>query len=193
MSGYGSLNEQTQDATDDYHNYVLGTCITNDDPEGLDRIKCTVPGLYVGEEAELPWIGPIKKSSFGVGPEFGVYGSPQPKSHVLIQLQNGDPHYPVYVGCILLPDGKNAKFHKMAWGFKDPVGNELCVDMESGTTTFTHQSNIKIEFANGTFNIEAPQDTNITAKGNIKIKASGNVDIQAGGNVNAKGTTVNLN
>jgi Type VI secretion system/phage-baseplate injector OB domain len=100
--------------------------ITNVDPDNLDRIQVQLPGLYDQNLGPVPWCGPMKMTPFGFGSGYGVFGTPVVGSDVMISLQDGNPHYPVYmhVQCWPNPDEFPSG---QAWGFKDPDGNALVV------------------------------------------------------------------
>lgn len=120
--------------------YYLGKVINNQDPEGLHRIQADVPGLYDSSAGEVPWIAPHPASPFGIGVGYGTYGSPAVDSDIKIELQNGDEHNALY-SPVQTKAGVNANFSDPnVWGFKDPSGNTLRVDMTAGTWVFTHAS-----------------------------------------------------
>jgi phage baseplate assembly protein gpV len=141
--------------------------------------------MYDANAGELPWIGPFKGSIFGQGATWGTAGSPAVGSKVAVLFQNGDPHYPVYVGGIAskaLPgfvSGTN-------WGFIDPAGNTLNVNLATKNVSFVSAAGASFVIApDGSVNVTAPT-LNVSA---TNINLAGAVDIQ--GNVNIDGSLVN--
>jgi len=134
---FTSVNDKIANAQDDAadEGYILGTVINNADPLGLGRVQVSIPNLFDSQQGSVPWIGQNKKSPFGVGPGFGVYGSPAIGSQVRVKFQNGDCHYGLLEGDDYNKANANAKFAAPStWGFKDPDGNELFVDMAATHT-----------------------------------------------------------
>lgn len=192
-----SVNDRMEEATADQKDdgYIVGTVIDNQDPEGLGRVKVNVPNLFDPTQGDVPWIGPSKKSPFGIGSGYGVYGSPQVGSQVRIELQDGDAHYGLSVADEYTKANANAKFKDpWKWGFKDPSGNELFVDLHTQDWQFTHSSGLTIFINhNGRLTITTPEDTDVIASGKVNITSSGDTTITASGNVDIHGTIINLN
>lgn len=206
-----SVNDRLGDADADaaYDGLMLGTVSTNEDPKGIARIKVKVPNVYDTDQGDVPWVLPSKKSPFGQGPGYGVYGSPWLGSPVRVSFQNGDPHYPVYECDEYLAAHANPKFASpKTWGYKDPVGNELYVNMETGAWEFTHQSGLTVKYdGDGNMMVHVPKDSttdiggnetetvtgnsqktvngtlNLTVQGNAVVSAQSNLQIDVGGNL----------
>jgi hypothetical protein len=109
--------------------FFIGVVKDAADPEQLDRVKAFIPGLYQSADpALLPWAAPIKYSPMGqgVGPNgpYGTFGAPPVDSEVLVILQEGNPHYPLYMSIMR---NKNTEFPEGAWGWKDTYGNKFIV------------------------------------------------------------------
>jgi uncharacterized protein involved in type VI secretion and phage assembly len=171
------MSEAEADAKDD--GYMIGTVTDNKDPDGLGRIKVNIPGLFDPSQGEVPWIGPSKISPFGIGPTWGVYGSPAVGSTVRIELQDGDPHYALHVADEYVKANANPDFKDPAtWGFKDPSGNQLLVNMTTQNWHFTHSSGLSII---------------IDQTGKLTITTPGEIDVSAQGNINFSAPKINLN
>lgn len=177
--------------------YMLGVVIDNVDPDNLGRIKVNVPGLYDLDVGEIPWCGPDKHAQFGHGATWGTYGSPAIGSDVLILLQNGDPHYPVYRSTQC---HANSEFPSGAsWGWVDPFGNVFkCLADKTvqfraiaGTEiTVSPSGDITIHtVANATVNtdgntaINTQGNTSIVSQGDTLIKTDGAMTLESGGNM----------
>ena len=194
---FSTTSVQMNDSEDYLGKLLEGTVIDIDDPEGTDRVKATVPGLYSSAE-DCPWIGPAKKSPFGSGSGFGTFGPPQLGSTLIIELQDGDQHYPIYHGSLLKSSHKTAeqksKFHPRAWGFEDPDHNRLVVDLAAHTTTFTSSSGVQFHIsASGSLTVTVPQNVDTTVGGNLTASISGNATLNVGGSLQAQvGGSANL-
>jgi len=197
--------QDTMNNKEDYDGkYLIGTVIVNLDPDGLDRIKALIPGIYDDEESCV-WIGPSKFSPFGVGGGYGVYGPPAIGSQILVILQDGDQHHPIYLGSLLAFGKKTAEqkreFHNNAWGFVDPTGNKLLVDMTTKTWTFVHSSLVSMVIKDGTVTVTTPQDhnwlikgnMNATVEGNMTANVAGNTTMHSDGTCEIQGSTIQLN
>ena len=150
------ISEQPQDE-EAKGRWYLGEVIDINDPLNANRVKARVPGLYDSDAGDVPWIGPMKYSPFGTGPNFGFYGAAQVGSKITVVLQEGNPHYPCYIGSVLVPTDIPAEFKDPnVWGFQDPKGNKLIVNMQTGEFKFVHSSGATLVFAaNGEVSLTA--------------------------------------
>lgn len=173
-----------------------GIVINNDDPKHMDRIQCRVPELYDEHLGEVPWIVPVKHCIFGQGSGFGTYGVPPIGAVALIELQNDDPNFPVYVGYLLQDDQlPPEKFQKPGvFGMIDPNGSELCIDTNEKTLNYKHTSGIIFNLAaDGTFIVYVPKDHVTQIQGNsivqvledANVHVSGNASLNVNGNLTA--------
>lgn len=214
MSDMNSVNDRLEAADQDgaYDGKTIGYVVENDDPLGVARIKVKVPNVLDPDQGPIPWCLPSKKSPFGQGPGYGVYGSPKIGSPVRVSFQNGDPHYPVYECDEYLAAHANQKFKDPnTWGYKDPAGNELFVNMTTGAWEWTHQSGNSIKHdgeGNVTLNVVKNSTTtiggnetatvegdstktvngslNFTVQGDAQIAVAGNLDATVGGTANVE-------
>lgn len=194
---FESLHEQMNDGEDYRNKFLLGTVVDISDPDGTERVKATIPGIYDTPQ-DCVWIGPAKKSAFGQGKGWGTFGVPALGSTLLVELQDGDPHHPIYHGCLVMQGHKVgeqvSKFHERAWGFEDPDHNQLVVDLKAHTTTFTSNSKVKFVIsAQGDLTITIPKDMRITVGGDLNAQVSGSAEITADGPVNINGSVIHLN
>lgn len=171
---------QTMQHTEEYGDgYYLGTVINNNDPLGIGRVQASVPGLYDHSKGPVPWIGPIKDSPFGFGTSskgpFGVYGSPAVGSQIKVELQKGDENNALYTPMPTAPSANPAFANPQVWGFQDPSGNQLVVNMQTGMWTWTHSSGDSI-------NYDSAGDRVTVVKGNSTETVSGNLNITVQGN-----------
>lgn len=177
MSGFDTLNAALELTAGYKGKWFHGVVVSNSDPLNIDRVQASVPGLYDPDLGAIPWAGPFKYTPFGSGPEWGVYGVPEVGSDVVILLQDGDPHYPVYYSLQCHP---NAEFPSgNSWGFVDPYGNKLKIERNK-TVTFQASAGV-------TFTISPSGNLSVTVAGTTSINSTGDV------NITAPTTTINGN
>lgn len=181
-----SVNDRLSDAEQDdkYDGFVVGTVVENNDPLGIARVKVRIPELLDSDQGPIPWCLPSKKSPFGQGPNYGVYGAPKIGSPVRVSFQGGDPHHPVYECDEYLAAHANPKFsNPNTWGFKDPGGSELWVNMDTGAWEFTHQSGTTLKYdGSGDVNLHVAKDLSEDVIGNQTSTIGGNQDTTVQGN-----------
>ena len=181
-----SVNDRIAQAVDDADDTgdIIAIVVDNDDPLGLGRIKVKVPNLFDPNQGKVPWIGPMKKSPFGQGSGYGVYGSPAIGSEVVIFLQNNDPAYGLAKYDLYSKKNANPKFKSpKTWGFKDPSGNELFVNMETQDWQFTHSSGLTLKYdADGNMDLHVPKDQTSDVGGDLSEDITGDYDQTVGGN-----------
>lgn len=180
-----TVNDKLAEAESDsdYSGYLIGVVVDNVDPMGLSRIKVRIPDLFEPDHGPVPWIGPHKKSPFGIGANFGVYGSPAIGAKVRVKLQNNDPHYALYEADEYDKGVANAKFKSpKTWGFKDPGGSELFVNYETQQWEFTHSSGLSLKYdGNGNCTLTSPASITQDADLDMTLKAGGNIKLDAAG------------
>lgn len=192
-----STNDRLAEASADqrYDGYMVGYVTENVDPDGVARVKVRIPGVVDPDKGPVPWCLPTKDSPFGQGPDYGVYGSPKIGSPVRVTFQNGDANYPVYENDMYLKAHANPKFKDPdTWGFKDPKGNELFVNLTTGVWEFTHNAGTTIKHdGQGNMNVHVAKDETHDVVGNRTTTIGGNDTQTTQGN--AQGTvqgTLNL-
>lgn len=198
--GFGTINDSVNHTEDYSQGYYVGTVTTNTDSLGIARVQASVAGLYDVHAGEVPFIGAIKDSPFGFGTgakgPYGWYGTPQVGSTLMVELQNGDEHKPLYRTMLTAPNAHPYFNVPNRWGFVDPAGNMLQVDMTSGLWTFTHQSGDQVQYdqagdrvtiikANDTTTVTDNETLNVGQKwtvavvGDTSITSQTRIDVQA--------------
>ena len=195
-----TFNRTTQETLNDKPNYgdgkfQIGTVTNNEDPMGLARIQAAIPNTFDPSLGEIPWLGPMKFSNFGQGPGFGVYGSPAVGSKVLVVMQEGDTLKGFYMAGAYTSDIANPEFASpKVWGWTDPSGNKLIVNMETQTMTVVHSSGYtEVINENGDVVRTIPGKVEDTITGTMSVHATGNVLLRSDGNVTVIGTRIDLN
>jgi len=155
-------------------------------------VQVNVPGLFDTSSGPVPWVGALKDSPFGFGTgpkgQYGWYGSPQVGSKVKVELQGGDPHRPLYTTLYTAPDANSVFAQPYTWGFQDPSGNSLVVNMQTGTWTFTHSSGDQVAYdatgdrvtlIQGNENLNVQKAMTVIVQGNCQVYSNTRIDIQA--------------
>lgn len=180
-----TLNDQINNNVQNYKGKkLIGIVVSIEDPLDMNRFQVDIPEL-ISEESGRPWIGLEKSSPFGVGPGFGVYGSPAIGSLAVIEFQDGRLTHPICTGFVLHASHVDPRFASgSTWGWVDPSGTSLVVDTVANTWVWTHVSGT-------TYTIDA--DGNLTASvvGNVTINVTGNTTINTEGNtsIETQGST----
>ena len=80
-----------------YFGKYRGTVLNNLDPEQRGRLTLSVPAVL----GAIPstWAEPCAPLAGPTGPPMGVYFVPPIGTGVWVEFENGDPSYPVWVGC----------------------------------------------------------------------------------------------
>jgi hypothetical protein len=131
---------------------------------------------------------------FGVGAKgpYGWYGCPQVGSTIKIELQGGDENKALMTS-IMTTKSKHPWFSNPSrWGYVDPSGSMLQVDMSAGSWVWTHVSGDSISY-DGSGNVVKVVKGNDTSniQGSIQFNVSGNTTINTTNfNLNASGTAV---
>ena len=207
------VNEASSDASD--NGYIIGQVTSIDDPLQLNRIQVKIPNLYDPDLGPVPWCGPHVQSLFGVGVNWGVYGSPAVGSLVKIKLQGGDAHYPLYEASLY--NQPNPLFSDpTSYGFQDPKGNIQLVSLTAGTWLFqtfdkssylydgkgnliegvaAQYSMTAVDWAvsgSNTATLHSGANTTVASNGVLNISASGPINVGAGGVVTIQGSRILL-
>ncbi len=214
MSGFQTTNDSITKGEDYTVGYYVGTVTVNVDPLGIARVQAHVDELYDTQQGEVPFIGPIKESPFGFGTgakgQYGWYGSPQVGSKIKVELQNGDEHNALYTPLYTVPDAHPWFNAPTRWGFVDPTGNSLQVDMSANTWTFTHSSGDQVSYdatgdritlIQGNENLSVAKDRTSDIQGNdtltvgkkLTIIVQGDAFIQSSTRIDAAAPLITFN
>lgn len=103
-----------------YFGKYRGTVIDNRDPRGQCRLKVLVPDVL--ERSPSGWALPCVPVAGG---QHGLVALPMPGSAVWVEFEQGDPEYPIWVGCF--------------WGSQEDVPG-LAPRPNPGTSAITWQT-----------------------------------------------------
>jgi hypothetical protein len=192
--GFSSVNDTLSSQENYAQGYYLATVTANNDTVGIGRVQAKIPGLFDPDQGEVPYIGPTSFSpyGFGVGDKgpYGVYGTPQVGSDIRVELQKGDENKALYISQITAKSRHPWFNTPSRWGYVDPAGNSLQVDMQSGAWTWTHQSGDTIAY-DGSGNVvrvvKGSETDNVS--GSITFNVTGDANINCSNfNMHANGT-----
>lgn len=165
----------------------IGEVVDNADPMKLERVRVRVPDVFDGVPDEmLPWAIPKVLHALGHGGGAHSCHVPVMGSLVYIEFQNGDPHFPKYVGSPVTPAGRNAVFdtnYPNRYGFADPTGNIVYVDMKSGDIDLLHFSGTK-------FHVDAGGNVTGTAVGSYSQHAAGPMSLSSDAGITLDAPTI---
>lgn len=181
-----TLNDQVnEEVVEDQRKLFVAKVVSNNDPEGLNRVKVTIEGKLEGEPNSLPWMAPLRLAPFGQGAGFGTFGTPPVGADLLVYLQDGDAEYGFYVAGYLGLQNKHATFsNPNIYGYQDPSGTIMVANMSEGTMSFTHASGYTYTIASdGSFTLDVPGNNSININGTDDQTIGGNRTLNVGGSL----------
>jgi predicted acyltransferase (DUF342 family) len=101
----GAGKEQDQEVDESgrklYHGLWRGTVLDNIDPLELNRLSIEIPALPICSPLSFA----LPCQPYG-GPQVGMVLTPPIGAHVWVTFENGDPSFPIWVGCFWLEGEK---------------------------------------------------------------------------------------
>lgn len=202
MESANNLSQSNVDSA-----WHVGVVVDNNDPLRLQRIKVNIPNVFNPGVplVDLPWVGPVQRSPFGVTGKASTVNVPVIGARMVIEFQGHDTNHGLYHGCITHPDHLTTMDpllladYPHAYGFFDPLGNVLSVNLKTGSVTFKHnkknktgQTTLVID-PGGNILITASADYSATVAGSTSIVTKGSTSILTEGATkitSGQGTTV---
>ncbi len=183
---------------------VIGLVTSNQDPDGLGRVKVKFPWLSEDEES---WWARIAVGM--AGPSRGTYFLPEVDDEVLVAFEHGDPSHPYVIGALWNGKDKppesngdgenNVRVIRSRSGhvirLDDKQGDERIeiVDPKgNGITIKSSDDSITIRCDNGKLKLSA-MEIEIVATTGVKIEANTTIDVKAAAPLTLKGAVVNIN
>lgn len=195
---------------------VVGVVSNNEDPEGLARVKVTLP--WLGSETETDW---VKVATFMAGGGRGGFFLPEVGDEVLVSFEHGDIDYPYVLGALwntedpppeTNADGKNnvrkirsRSGHEFVFVDDDEGGQEkvevltnaghkVVLDDKRGQEKIkiedkTGSNSITIDSVQNSITIESAASLKINAQ-TIEIEAGATMDIKAGATLNIEANAI---
>lgn len=197
-----SLQDQDPEADSLVGKDLLGVVVDNNDPLRLERVRCTINGLFSGTPDQLPWIAP-KRLGLYPNSKTGSWGTfalpPAVGTELLITFQGGNPLYPNYEA-YPVQQGERPSLgttnYLFRYGHVDPDGTTFFVDTKPGANPkmdFVHTTGLRITISDtGKLTILAPTGVDVAVTGNANVTATGNATLHADGTATVSGANVNI-
>jgi phage baseplate assembly protein V len=192
---------------------TIGVVTNNKDPDGLGRVKTSLP--WLADQVETDWARVVTPMA---GPGRGIYFLPEVNDEVLVAFEHGNPDTPYVLGGLWNgkdkppesnSDGKNnlrairsrsgnvirltdtdgdAKIEIIDSSGK----NSIVIRAKDNSITITAAGDVTVQSNNGKLKLSG-NGVEITSTSTVKIEASQNADLKASGQLNIKGSVVNIN
>ena len=193
---------------------VIGIVSNNKDPDGLGRIKVTLP--WLADRFETDW---ARVATPMAGPARGFYALPEVDDEVLVGFAHGRLDSPFVLGALWNGkdkppesngDGKNDRRSLTSRSghvirLTDTKGeerieildksgkNSVVVDTKSNTVTVSADADVVVRAAKGKLTLSGETGVEITsAKGPVKVGGT-EVNVEAKAKLVLKGATVDIN
>lgn len=200
--------------TDDrFFGVTIGIVTNNKDPDGLGRVKTSLP--WMANQVESDWARVVTPMA---GAGRGVYFLPEVNDEVLVAFEHGNPDTPYVLGGLWNgkdkppesnSDGKNDRRAIRSRSgnvirLTDTDGdakieiidssgkNTIVISAKNNTITITAASDVTIKSDNGKLKLSG-NGVEITSTSTVKVEASQSMDLKSSGQLNVKGAAVNIN
>jgi len=164
-----------------YFGKYRGTVSSNNDTNGLGRLKVKVPAVLGNLEV---WAMPCVPYA---GPSVGLHMLPPESAGVWVEFEGGDVSYPVWVGCfwgmgdmpseVSGPDSRVLVTEQAQLTIDDSSGEVILKNKQNVSTTWN--ADIVAEAGSAKHSIGAAGVVSESAPGKLEVGASG-VDINSG-------------
>lgn len=192
---------------------TIGVVTNNKDPDGLGRVKTSLP--WMADQVESDWARVVTPMA---GSGRGVYFLPEVNDEVLVAFEHGNPDTPYVLGGLWNgkdkppesnSDGKNDRRAIRSRSgnvirLTDTDGdakieiidssgkNMIVISAKNNSITITAASDVTIKSDNGKLKLSG-NGVEITSTSTVKVEASQAMDLKSSGQLNVKGTVVNIN
>lgn len=129
----------------------IGTVVDNEDPREIGRVKTTVTGLVEGSKSILPWMHQAGPIGLGSQTKHSWFSVPQIGTQVYIVFPSQSIYHGIYYARPIRYDqGRDpyyfskSKNYPKRYGWTDPQGTRLAIDMVKREMSFTHTSGFKL-------------------------------------------------
>lgn len=200
--------------TDDrFFGVTIGIVTNNKDPDGLGRVKTSLP--WLADQVESDWARVVSPMA---GAGRGMYFLPEVNDEVLVAFEHGNPDTPYVLGGLWNgkdkppesnSDGKNDRRAIRSRSgnvirLTDTDGdakieiidssgkNTIVISAKNNSITITAASDVTIQSSNGKLKLSG-NGVEITSTSTVKVEASQGMDLKSSGQLNVKGTVVNIN
>jgi hypothetical protein len=184
----------TPDQNDLKGKKFIGTVVENNDPLMIERIKVSIPNMFQGPTAGLPWVGPnFHTTVTGSKSQYGSFGLiPLIGTQVVVIFQDGNPMYPMYEAFPIQTDERPAEAYTnylYRYGHKDPRGNVFFIDTKPDANPQAYVKlacGVEITVSDtGKVNVTIADDVTQTMQKKLTVNVTGDVLINAQANLTA--------
>lgn len=192
---------------------VIGVVTNNRDPDGLGRVKTSLP--WMADQVESDWARVVTPMA---GPDRGAYFLPEVDDEVLVAFEHGDPSAPYVLGGLWNgrdkppasnSDGKNdVRMIKSRSGsvirFSDAEGdakveiadssgrNTIVIRAKDNSITIAGAGDVTISAGDGKLTLSGTS-VEITATSTVTVGARQSMGLESSGPLTVKGRVVNIN
>jgi phage baseplate assembly protein V len=212
MDAYSALAMPS--GTDErYYGVAIGVVTNNKDPDGLGRVKASLP--WMDDAVETDWARVVAPMA---GAGRGIYFLPEVNDEVLVAFEHGNPDTPYVLGGLwngqdkppeANSDGKNdVRTIRSRSGnvirLTDTDGeskieiidssakNSIVISAKDNSITIAAAGDITISSSDGKLKLSG-NGVEITSTSTVKLQASQNAEVTASGELTLKGQVVNIN
>ncbi|MET0772768.1 MAG: phage baseplate assembly protein V [Candidatus Limnocylindrales bacterium] len=171
---------------------VLGVVRDIDDPDGLGRVRVTIPTL---RDVESSWMQVL---TVGAGADKGLVALPEVDDRVLVLLLHGDPAQGVVLGGLYGPGGpydtgiEGGRVRRTS--LRTPGGHLVRLDDEAGTLRLDDASGGSVELADHAIRLEDANGNHVElTRDRVRVHAATDLVLEApGGSVTVRGSSVDF-
>jgi phage baseplate assembly protein V len=212
MDAYSALAMPS--GTDErYYGVAIGVVTNNKDPDGLGRVKASLP--WMDDQVETNWARVVAPMA---GAGRGIYFLPEVNDEVLVAFEHGNPDTPYVLGGLwngqdkppeANGDGKNdvrtirsrsgnvIRLTDTDGGSKIEIidsstKNSIVISAKNNSITIAAAGDITIASSGGKLKLSG-NGVEITSTSTVKVQASQNAAVTASGQLTLKGQVVNIN
>ncbi|MDZ8105296.1 MAG: phage baseplate assembly protein V [Nostoc sp. DedQUE12a] len=165
------------EGSDRFYGVTIGIVTSNEDKEGLGRVKVKFP--QISDKDESYWARVLTPMA---GKERGIYFLPEPLDEVLVAFDQGDINFPYILGSLWngedKPPAKNEDGKNNKRLIKSRSGHQIILDDTQDAEKIiirdsTGKNEIAIDSKNNAMTLKVEKDLTIEAKGKISLKTSG--------------------
>jgi phage baseplate assembly protein V len=195
-----------------YYGVVIGVVTNNRDPDGLGRVKASLP--WMDDQVETDWARVVTPMA---GARRGIYFIPEVNDEVLIAFEHGNPDTPYVIGSLW--NGKDAPPESNGDGKNDvrtirsrsgnvirltdtdgeskieiidsSKKNSIVISAKDNSITIAAAGDITISSSNGKLKLSG-NGVEITSTSTVKVQGS-QTEVTASGQLTLKGQPVNIN